>query len=208
MAAIIFDFDGTIADSFEAVVQIFRELTGHKSEPVSAAEIERLRGLSPVHVMKELHIHPWRVPFLVMRGRRRMRKRIDSIAAHPGMPAVINKLYDEGHQLFVVSSNSTRNIKQFFRQHHLTREFIAIYGKAGLLSKAGLLKKVLRQNSLDPADTWYVGDEVRDVTAAKDANLRVIAVSWGYNNADILKSHQPTALAETPNDIIRILEEA
>ena len=200
MAAIIFDFDGTIADSFETVVSIFRDLTG-RHDPIDAAEIERLRGMTLRQVARELHIRAWQMPFLTMRGRQRMTKRMESIAIYPGLPAVIHELQAAGHRLYITSSNSRRNIDLCLRRHRLHAAFINIYGGAGLLNKARVLKKVVRQNSLDPADTWYVGDEVRDVVAARHAGILSLAVGWGYNTPAVLKVYAPDRLITKPAEL-------
>ncbi|MDB5164789.1 MAG: haloacid dehalogenase superfamily enzyme subfamily [Candidatus Saccharibacteria bacterium] len=206
MAAIIFDFDGTIADSFETVIHIFHELTG-RGEPLTPKEVERLRGMSLLRAAEELHVRPWKMPFLLMRGRRRMRKQIGQLHTFPDMPNVIKKLHHEGHQLFIMSSNSESNIKLFLKQHHLSKEFIQIYGNVGLLGKARKLRKVIKQNQLDQATTWYVGDEVRDIVGSQQAGLRIAAVGWGYNTVDILRQHNPTRLLATPDELLLLLEE-
>jgi phosphoglycolate phosphatase len=202
---IIFDFDGTIADSFEMVVGIVQELSGHPRS-LSPDEVERLRGMSLVHVGEELHFRPWEVPFLLMRGRRRMTRRLMHVAVHQGLPAVIRRLHADGHQLFIVSSNSQKNIRLFLRHHHLSKEFTGLYGGVGLLGKGRMLRKVLRRNRLDSQDTWFVGDEVRDVTAAQAVGIPVVAVTWGFNNATILSKHHPTHLIETPEQLLDLLQ--
>jgi phosphoglycolate phosphatase len=207
MAAIIFDFDGTIADTFGEVLNIFNELMG-RDEPIGDAELERLRGMSLMQAAEELRVKPWRMPFLLMRGRRKMTKRIKNINAFEGMPEVIKKLQNEGHQLFVLSTNSTKNINKFLIRHELAYAFARVYGGAGLLNKARIIKKVVRQNGLDPTDTWYVGDEVRDILGAQHAVIPIMSVTWGYNTPEILKKHKPTTLIDRPADIIRVLEEA
>jgi phosphoglycolate phosphatase len=206
MAAIIFDFDGTIADTFETVVGIFYSLTGRK-QALPHAEIQRLRGLTLSQAAEELRIKPWKLPFLLLLGRRRMTKRMNSIQAHAGVVDTIKKLHNEGHQLFIMSSNSERNIMKFLSQQELAYEFVRVYGGAGLLNKARVLKRVIKQNRLTANDCWYVGDEARDVVAAQHAGVRVMAVTWGYNNAAILEKHQPTKLVHRPEQIITILEE-
>jgi len=206
MAAIIFDFDGTIADSFETLVGIFHDLTSRERH-LSPEAIERLRGM-PLHsAAGELGIRPWRMPFLVMRGRRRIGKKIGQIKAHPGVSDAIRRLHAEGHQLFIMSSNSEKNISTFLKQHHISKEFVRIYGSVGLLSKARVLRKIRRQNRLGSDTCWYIGDEVRDIEGARLAGIRMIAVTWGFNTAKLLEAHKPTATADKPEDLIRILEE-
>ena len=206
MSAIIFDFDGTIADSFDEVVRIFYHMRRNQA-PLSTAEIERLRGMSLVQVVEEIHIPPWRLPWLLMRGRRQMAKYIMSTQPCKGVPEIIKKLYDEGHQLFIVSSNSSTNIQKFLVHHDMNTEFVGVYGGVGLLSKARILEKVIRINRLERASTWYVGDEVRDINGARQAKIQVVAVTWGYNNVQILEAHKPDHLVKTPGELLKILEE-
>ncbi len=207
MAAIIFDFDGTIADSFESVVQVFYELTGRK-ERLSPEAIERLRGMSLHGAAEELGIRPWKMPFLLMRGRRRMSKLVGTLQAHPGVPEAIRKLHAEGHQLFIMSSNSEKNIVRFLREHHMRKNFVNIYGNVGLLSKAGVLRKIRRRNRLGSDNCWYIGDEVRDIEGAKLAGIKIMAVTWGFNTAELLQQHQPTAMVNTPAELLQVLEVA
>ena len=203
--SIIFDFDGTIADSFDTTVRVFYKLTGH-GQRLSDKELARLRGLTMLQAVEELRIHPLKIPFLMMRGRLQMARRIKHIAVQPGVASVIRQLRADGHQLFIVSSNSQRNIQTFLRQHHLASDFGAVYGGVGLFNKAKALQKVLRHNQLAPDDAYYVSDEVRDVTAAQSVGIPVIAVTWGYNNAEILRQHQPTHLVEKPEQLLRLLQ--
>ncbi|HSX45452.1 MAG TPA: HAD-IA family hydrolase [Candidatus Saccharimonadia bacterium] len=205
MAAIIFDFDGTIADSFETIVQVFHELTG-RHDKIPPEEIQRLRGMSLHKAAKELEVRPWAMPFLVIRGRRVLGRRIADISAHAGIPETVRKLYAEGHQLFIMSSNSEANIQLFLQQHHMAKEFIRIYGSVGLLSKARVIRKIRRQNQLGSDNCWYIGDEVRDVEAAEFAGINVIAVTWGFNTAELLNRYHPTAMADTPKELLSILE--
>jgi len=201
MANIIFDFDGTIADSFGVVVRIAADLTD-SHEALKPAEVERLRGMSLLHIARELKIKPWKVPFLLARGRRRMRREMSKVQVFQGMPETIKTLYGEGHKLYIMSSNSVQNIHLFLHRHDMLNEFIKVYGGVGLFGKARVLKKLLRQNGLDAAGTIYVGDEVRDIEAAKRAGVRILSVGWGYNTPEILSRHEPDVLAEKPADII------
>lgn len=205
MSAIIFDFDGTIADSFDFVVKLFYELQ-HQG-PLPADEIERLRGMSLVKAVEDLQIPSWKIPFLLWRGRRQMSRHIRDIQPCAGMSEVISKLYDEGHQLFIVSSNSTSNIQKFLLHNDMNTEFVNVYGGVGLLGKARILEKVIRKNNLDRETTWYVGDEVRDINGARLAKVHIVSVGWGYNTAAILEAHKPDKLVHSATELFKVLEE-
>lgn len=205
MANIIFDFDGTIADSLGLAIHIFEQLL-RRGETLPVSEVERLRGMSMVHVAIELRIKPWKVPFLLARGRKIMRRKIGTVQAFDGMTELIDTLHRDGHQLYIMSSNSVQNIRPLLKRYKVYTKFIKLYGSAGLLGKANLLRRMMKRETLDPTDTYYVGDEVRDIEAAKKAGAKSISVTWGYNNEKVLRKHQPDFVAHVPADIAAAVE--
>ncbi len=201
---IIFDFDGTIADSFEVIISIFQHLTKNHTK-LSEEDMHRLRQQPLLTVAKQLHVPAWKIPYLVFRGRLLMRSRMSQVVIFEGMGKVIDQLHAEGHELFILSSNSSGNVKTFLHEHHLNSRFVDIRGNVSLLGKARALRKLLHRNSLNIDDTWYVGDESRDIEASKSVGLRCIAVTWGFADLAALEPLKPTALAHEPKEIVDIL---
>lgn len=201
---IIFDFDGTIADTLEVMMEIYKDLQSDAPEP-TPAEVLRLRGMSLLHVMRELKVRPWKVPFLVAHGRKRLRKRMPQVEVFAGIPEATHDLVAAGHRLFIMSSNSVQNIRYLLHKYDMNTEFIKIYGGVGVFGKARVLRRVLRQNRLEAHDTWYVGDEVRDIEAAQAVGVRVAAVAWGYNTPEVLRSHAPDCLLASPKELMKTL---
>jgi len=160
--------------------------------------------MSPLQIMRGLKIRPWKVSLLAYRGRLRLRSEMDRIQAFSGMPEVIKQLHADGHELYIMSSNSVQNIQPFLKRYGLSTTFIKVYGNVGVFSKGRVLKRLLRDNELQSSATYYIGDEVRDIEAAKRAGLQMIAVTWGYNDNRILAAYQPTYLAAQPDDILQV----
>lgn len=207
MRTLLFDFDGTLADSFGVVVEIFYELTGHEriDDP---ATIAHLRHLPLMQVTKELHISPIQVPRLLIRGRKMMSEQIDKVAPFEGIAETLKALHEAGHEMYVMSSNSAHNVEAFLRANDLDEYFVRVYGGIGLLNKAAAIKKVIRQIGLHPESCVYIGDEARDVDGAKRAGVHMIAVGWGYNDPELLKARNPDRVVYTPKDIITEVEKA
>lgn len=201
---VIFDFDGTIADTLVTSVRIFEKLT-RRPEPFSDEEIARFRGLTVLRVLRELRIRPWRVPWLLMRGRAMMHREMEAIVVFDGMEDVLRQLRAAGVPVFIMSSNSPGNIRKLLSRLGLEHYFTRIYGNVGILGKAKMLRRIVAANKLDPSSTYYVGDEGRDVEAAKRVGLKSVAVSWGYNSAELLASHHPQALAHSRQELAAIL---
>jgi phosphoglycolate phosphatase len=206
MAAIIFDFDGTIADSFDYVAS-FLERHVRRGHVLTHDEKEKLRGMT----MKQMALHlgspHWKLPILFIIGRWSMGRAIYDVPIFEGMGRVIDHLNAQGHELLIVSSNNNRNIKRSLKQHHLYKYFTDIYGNAAFFGKRRAIRQAMWRHGLAPADVVYIGDEARDVVGAKAAGVRVIAAAWGFDKPEILQSHEPTAIANQPNEIITILEE-
>jgi phosphoglycolate phosphatase len=201
---IIFDFDGTIADSLPLVVNMVNHWL-KKRHPIDEAELKRLRNL-PIHkVIEELEIPPWKAPSLLVRGRMEMTRHINDVPIFDGIVDAINQLKAEDHTIYIMSSNSTKNIRKFLKHHGLYDDFKRIYGGIGIFGKTKALKKVMRDNKLSSKNTFYIGDEVRDVHAAHKAKVSSVAVSWGYNGVQLLSSEKPTAIAKVPADLVKIL---
>lgn len=157
-----------------------------------------------MQVAKELRVPLYAVPLLVLRGRYTMRKRMKDVALIADMEQVIRTLAAH-HTLFILSSNSTHNIYSVLKRYELESCFEAVYGSVRLLGKAPKLRKMIRRYDLDPATTWYVGDEIRDVQAAHAVGLKVAAVDWGYNSAKALKACHPTKLVSTSGALLKLL---
>ena len=205
MAAIIFDMDGTIADSFDYVADFMASESGKGALGPEAKEA--LRGLSMVGMARHLGFKWWQGPLLFFRGRSRMKHAIKDLQSFSGIPELIRKLHAEGHELFIVSTNSVRNIRLFLRHQKIHKYFLQIYGGAGIFGKPIALRRLLREHKIDIDHAVYVGDEIRDVEAAKVIGMRAVAVSWGFASRDGLKAANPLGVADTPAELMKILEE-
>jgi len=198
---IIFDFDGTIADSFLIALDVLYGLT-HRDRPLPEEDISRLRGMSNREVLQELHIPLWRVPLLLIGARRRLHTRLGEIGLIPGIDDSLRNLHQR-YKLFVLSSNSFDNIESFLIRFGIRNYFVGIYSSAHPLWKERKLKKLLQDQCLVPHDVWYVGDEAQDIVAAHKVGLNSVAVAWGYNNVHALESQHPEALVFNPDELTR-----
>lgn len=205
MAAIIFDFDGTLADSFDYVSEFLARQAGRW--PLSPEQKQELRGLSVAGMVRKLGYHWWDAPELFFKGRWRMRHAIKHLHPFEGMPDIIRKLHAEGHELFILSTNSVGNIHRFLHHHKLHTYFLEIYGGVGMFGKGPALKRLLREQNIALTDAAYVGDEMGDVLSARAIGLPVIAVTWGFALRSNLVAEKAIGLAHTPDELMSLLEE-
>lgn len=205
MAVIIFDMDGTIADSFDYVLGFLIKQGGLPS--VADKDKSKLRNLSMVGMARRLGFRRWQMLYLFIKGRRLMSRSIENVQPFSGLTEIIRKLHAEGHELFIISSNSSRNVNHFLQHYQLDEYFIKVYGGVGWFGKAPALRRLLKEQNLDIKQSVYIGDELRDVEAAQSVGMRVVAVSWGFASRSNLVDLKPTAIADTPDELMKILEE-
>ncbi|HET9098172.1 MAG TPA: HAD-IA family hydrolase [Candidatus Saccharimonadales bacterium] len=205
MSAIVFDFDGTIADSRDYFIDFISREAG--KYPLDAEAQDRLHGLPLTGVARVLGIPWWRMPNLYFKGRSRMDSVIRDLQPFADIADVIRKLHAEGHELFIISSNSVKNIRIFLKKHEMREYFVEVYGGVEIFGKASMFHQLLRENNLKAKEVISIGDEIRDIEAANTVGIKSIAVTWGFSRLQDLQKLRPTRIAYEPQQLISVIEE-
>lgn len=206
MNVVLFDFDGTIADSIETGIGVINQLAKEFGyQPIEVEDLQRLQNLSSREIIKQTDISIFKLPFLMHRFIGEMQREVQQIEVIPGMKEALQSLKARGDRLGIVSTNSEENIRSFLKIQQLDPLFDFLICSRYPFGKSRLIKRILRQNQLDPRSTFYVGDETRDIEAAKKSGVRAIAVTWGFNSPQVLAAYQPDFLIQTPAQLLEIL---
>lgn len=202
---LIFDFDGTLIDSYQKVIEKFNYLAEQFDfRKIDEQELEKLRELNSKQLIKNLHIPFYKLPKIIHHARKEMRKEILNLLPFPNMPEVLEKLFDNKFILGVLTSNSEVNVATWLKYHKIHHLFHFIHSEPNYFSKKRVLKKMIKTYGMDKTKAFYIGDETRDIEAAKKAGIYSIAVTWGFNSEKILLAQEPHYIARTPEDIIKI----
>jgi phosphoglycolate phosphatase len=203
--AVIFDFDGTIADTFAAVIETLNELAPEFGYRTAApAELPALRALGLRQLAEHMGLAWHKLPRLVSRVRTRMAHKMVEVAPCAGMPEALGALRERGLTLGVLTSNTRENVAAFLSAHpELHFDFVST--GSGLFSKHRRLARVLRRQALAADRACYVGDEVRDIEAARALDMRVIAVGWGYAAPQLLAASRPDHLILEPGELLALV---
>jgi HAD superfamily hydrolase (TIGR01549 family) len=204
LRTLIFDFDGTLANSLEATLRVANELApefGYR--PAEPHEIEALRGASYRSIAAQLGIAWHKIPLIATRIRKELASKVSEMATFEGLPQVLNELRSRGLQLGVLTSNDVRNVEVFFAARGLTG-FDFITSSSSVWGKERRLKALLRSRRLGAHEVAYVGDEVRDIEATKPLGVSMIAVSWGYTSKAFLAAHAPDFIVDTPGELLEL----
>jgi len=204
---IIFDFDGTLADSFPYFLRTMNALATTYNFPViQPQDVDQLRGLDARQMIKRARLPAWKIPLIVSSFIRRMGQDIDQIHLFDGVPQLLSQLAGQGVKLAIVSSNSEENIRRVLGPANAS--LISHYGcGSSLFSKQRKFKRAMEKMGASRQETLCVGDEVRDIEAAQEATVAFGAVTWGYTCPDALAAYPGISLFHTPADIARTVLE-
>lgn len=193
-ALAIFDFDGTLADSWPWFAATINDVAAtHGFRQVDAAERERLRGLPTREILQALEVPMWKLPRIATDLRRRAEREAERIALFDGVPHMLAALGAQRVRIAIVSSNAEATVRRVLG--HAQAATVARFDcGASLFGKAARLRRVLRELGCAPAQAIVVGDELRDLSAARDAGLACALVSWGYA--------APAALADAGAEVL------
>ncbi len=202
---VIFDFDGTLADTFAVLIEITNELApefGYR--PVDEQQIAQLQGLSSREIVKMAGIRRWQIPFLLFRFKKDFRRKTNRVQLFPNIAHLLRTLKYAGYKIGIISSNSVENIETVLEGYQISHLFSFIYS-CSIFGKSRAINSALRAHYVSTDEAIYVGDEVRDINAARRSKIPVIAVTWGFNDLEILTQRQPDYLVNKPQDIIQLL---
>jgi phosphoglycolate phosphatase len=204
---IIFDFDGTIADTVEALVSIANRLAIEFDYiQITANELTLLRNLTSREIIRYSGVSLLKIPFLVKKVKSELKNKITELEPIFGVKEALIELNQQGYSLGVITSNSHENVTEFLKFHNLNYLFEFIYSGVTIFGKTTIINNVLRQKQLKPQTVIYVGDETRDIEAAKKANIKVIAVSWGFNSPEALAKQNPDFLIHHPSELLDVVK--
>ncbi len=204
---IIFDFDGTIADTVEALVNIANRLAIEFDYiQITPNELTLLRNLTSREIIRYSGVSLLKIPFLVKKVKSELKNKITELEPISGVKEALIELNQQGYSLGVITSNSHENVTEFLKFHNLNYLFEFIYSGVTIFGKTTIINNVLRQKQLKPQTVIYVGDETRDIEAAKKANIKVIAVSWGFNSPEALAKQNPDFLIHHPSELLDVVK--
>lgn len=200
----IFDFDGTLANSFPFFVGVLDELAErHGFRKIDPERIGALRHCTGRQILNHAGLPMWKLPLVAGSFMALMQNSIDAIPLFEGVDATLHHLAREGVTLAVVTANSRENVRRVLGPDNvrLIEHFecgIPIFGKHSRI------RKVLKRSAVPARQAIYIGDQTTDADAARNEGVAFGAVSWGYGSIESLEKHLPDEIFDSVRDIGRI----
>ncbi len=203
---LVFDFDGTIADTMVQSIKIINHLADEFGfRQIKDDELEWLRSRTLWQFVRHLKIPIRKISKILHRAQEEMTRNILEVRLIPEMSEVIHELRTMGHSIGIMTSNTLENVSALLKQNDL-EVFDFTHCSVKLRKKARNLKRIRRKHKVPRRNVLYIGDECRDVRAARKARVNMAAVTWGFNNGEALSRYRPQFLLSEPQELLKICE--
>ena len=198
----IFDFDGTLGDTLGWMLDASDALADRFGYlKLDRGKLDTLRTMSARDLMKLQKLPALKLPMIAAHFQKLMTADAGRIEMFDGAPDMLRALHGAGVKLAIVSSNSEENIRLILGPELCGLISMFSCG-ASMFGKASKFRKVLKALGVKPGETISIGDEIRDIDAAREVGLATGVVSWGYTKAAALKAQNPDRVFETIGEIV------
>jgi len=196
----IFDLDGTLADSFPWFLRTINDIADHFGfRRVRDEDVEGLRHASTREILSRLEVPLWKLPAIARHARRLKAEAAAEISLFTGVEAMLRTLAEHGVQLALVTSDSEANARE--KLGEAAALFSHFDCSASLFGKPTKFRRVVRRAGVEPAKVIAIGDEVRDIEAARAVGIACGAVCWGYAAPAALRAREPDYVFERMDEI-------
>jgi phosphoglycolate phosphatase len=210
--ALLFDFDGTIADSSSGIIASTRYALDKNNAGGGITDEDIKNAIGPPLVpLIERILGKKADEKLVTNTALSFRKHYTEkglfmAGLYEDVEKALKSLSAK-YTLFVVSSKPEEFLEKLMSALGIRKYFRCIYGPGlGLapLKKAELVKACMAENNLKADECIMIGDKAEDVTAAKANGIKTAGVLYGFGTAAELKEAGATCLIEKPYDLIKL----
>lgn len=200
----IFDFDGTLADSFPFFLSVFNRIADeHGFRHIDHAHVERLRHYGTREMMREVGMPAWKLPLAAATFKTLMRENAGQVRLFPQVDHALRELARDNIKLTIVSSNAEDNVRQVLGPE--LAPLISQYECGmSIFGKTARIRKVLKRAAMAPGAALYIGDQTTDADAARRAGVAFAAVHWGYAPIEALRKVAPEHEFDLPASLAAI----
>ncbi len=205
MKHIIFDFDGTLADSTAVFASAWNTLAQkYKFKGIELKEIDALKKLSISERSKLFDFPMYKLPMILPQFYKLYRQSLNDVHLFDGMKEVLLEIDKRGYKILIISSNSKDNILEFLKMNgiHCVADVLC---SNRIFGKDKVMKKFLKEWNVLSSDVLYIGDEQRDIVACKKAGVPIAWVEWGYDAKEVVQNEEPEYKVATPQEILEII---
>lgn len=205
MTTIIFDFDGTLADSMPLFMQAWNTYAVQFNYlPVSEKDLAASRNLTIQQRAKKYGFPMHKIPVILPKVYQYFKAHMNEVALFDGIKDMLEALAHNGYRIVIISSNAKENIELFLKQEGI-ETVSQVLTSSRIFGKDTVIRKYMKQQNVSAEQLLYVGDEVRDIVACNKVAVPFAWVSWGLDGFELIEKERPKFVVHSPQELLDAL---
>ena len=210
--AFLWDVDGTIVDSRKFAFDVYNDVLKQLGKRTFTSEEFRELFSSDYRVhLKHVGINSaHEVEFLVDTWNARLVTDKHKFKLYDGVLDVLTYLYKRNYRMALVSSSSRSQLQLYFDLFGIDKFFSVTVAREDVDEQKPSAKPILQATeklNVSPHDCVVIDDAEDGIKAAKKLGALSIGATWGFHNHKRISNAKPDFIAETPNELHRIIVE-
>jgi len=213
--AVIFDLDGTLldsirdlADSMNYTLNQFGMPTHEFSHHIKSIG-NGLKKYAERSVTEENKNDEFLDKFVSILAKRYQKNSMVKTVPFDGIFELLKFLEDENIIINILSNKRDEFVQELVVHYFPDFKFRCTNGELPDVPRkpdpeAAL--KIAKECNIAPDKILFIGDSIYDIKTGKNAGMKTIAVTWGYQPQDMLLKENPDFLANKPDDIISYIK--
>jgi phosphoglycolate phosphatase len=197
----IFDYDGVIVDTFDVFFEYF--MKGCEKEKVSKIKTKddflRLYNGNMYESMFKMGMSKEKILRIVYTMKDGLLEHQDKIDLFPGIQKVIKTL-SKDNLLYIVTSSETDLVIKFLKIHGINQFFEDVIGSDKEHNKIKKIKSI--KEKYPDGCFFYIGDTAGDIVEGRNADVKTVAVGWGWHGKNVLLDENPDFFIEKSRDLL------
>ena len=205
MKYVIFDFDGTLANSNHLFMKAWNLYADqYDYDYVTEEDLVTSKNLTIHERAKKYRFPMHKLPIILPKVYRYFKEHIDEVQLFEGISEMLNSLQQTGYKIVIISSNAKENIELLLKQQQVNA-VSQVLTSSRLFGKDTVIKKFMKQQKLTQDDVLYVGDEIRDIIACNKVGVPFVWVSWGLDGYELIEKENPSYVVHSPKELSELL---
>ena len=211
-AAVFFDLDGTVADTLQNITNALNHTTHHFGrKEFEPGTVKPLLGNGVDYLMRRLFPEITAAELEELLGFYRpyyAQHTTDGVVPYAGILPMMERLQRSGLKLAIISNKPDAAVQPFAAGVFRGVISYAVGELSGIARKPApdMLVYAANKLGLELSDCVYVGDTEVDIQTAQNAGIDCICVTWGFRTREELLRAGAVRLADSPEELLRILE--
>lgn len=211
MKALLFDFDGTLLNTNELIIQTFMHVLEERF-PGQYSPKDCINFIGPSLKETFEQITPNEVEEMIEKYRQWNQANHDKLVTeYDGVVHTLEKLKEQGIRLAIVSTKRRDTIEKgliLMGAKDLFEFWVGVDDVKNVKPDPEPVLLAIERLGVQKEDAMMIGDNYHDIEAGKNAGVKTAGVAWSIRGEDFLRQYNPDYILQHISDLLTIVKES